>query len=58
MDYALNVLFLGATKATLKSMRSGLEYPKRYSLKLIENNLGQLTESVGKIPGVEMGELR
>ena len=56
MDYALNVLLLGSAKNTYKDMKNGLEYPKNYTLYLIESNLISWTGAVGGIGGVEMGE--
>ncbi|KAL7012024.1 hypothetical protein ACKWTF_014579 [Chironomus riparius] len=54
MDYALNVLFLGATKETLTSLKTGLEYPKKFSLRIIESKLQAWTQTVGDTGGVEM----
>ena len=58
MDYALNVLFLGATKKTLTTMKTGLEYPKKLNVQMIENKLQEWTAIVGDTGGVEMGEFR
>ncbi|XP_070509096.1 alaserpin-like [Chironomus tepperi] len=54
MDYVLNVMFLGATQYTFTIMKIGLQYPQKYSLKLIQNNLKLWTSSNAAIPGVEM----
>ncbi|CAG9810580.1 unnamed protein product [Chironomus riparius] len=54
LDYVMNLLFLGTTKTTFTAVKTGLKYPKDFTIKAIEDNLLKWSKSVKMINDVEV----